>query len=344
MHVWVMDTDENRNPQMRDTVQVTVYVGNSYSEGGYAQGLVLDTDAITLTESSETSGIFRSDTVNLTDTKWPVVNDGVVSWGRADTLHVLYSNVTALALEIATTARAVLYEDAAYGDEVDTYFTRDFLYVAVHDTDENRNPQAKDTVQVVVYIGNGTAEGTASSGIEAAALVIDTQTLVLTESGETTGIFQSGAIPLTDTEKPVVENSRLSWGKSDTLHVTYTDVTGASETASDTALALEIPTAVAMQLYRDANYSDDVDTYLTRDVLYLAVYDTDENRNTHFNYSVQVTVYVGNNSIEGPDTRALILDTQTLVLTESGETTGVFRSGAIALADTEKPVVENSRI
>ena len=342
MHVWVMDTDENRNPQMRDTVQVTVYVGNSYSEGGYAQGLVLDTDAITLTESSETSGIFRSDTVNLTDTKWPVVNDGVVSWGRADTLHVLYSDVTgtsesgndtALALEIATTARAVLYEDAAYGDEVDTYFTRDFLYVAVHDTDENRNPQAKDTVQVVVYIGNGTAEGTASSGIEAAALVIDTQTLVLTESGETTGIFQSGAIPLTDTEKPVVENSRLSWGRSDTLHLVYTDVTGTSETTNDTALALETGTAMTIQLYEDANFTDDVDTYLKRDVMYIQVQDTDENRNPQVKDTVSAIVRVGN------DTDGSFIDTETIVLTETSETSGIFRSAAINLTDTTSPVV-----
>jgi hypothetical protein len=49
----------------------------------------------------------------------------------------------------------IFYEDANYGDVVDTYLTRDVAYIAVHDTDENRNPQLKDTVSVTVYVGNG---------------------------------------------------------------------------------------------------------------------------------------------------------------------------------------------
>jgi len=132
-------------------------------EGPDTYALVLDTETLTLTEAGETSGIFRSGGVVVTDTVKPVVGDGVVSWGKSDTMHVAYTDPndgtdtgadTALGMEIATSARVVFYEDQLYGDEVDTFLTRDLVYVAVHDTDENRNPQMRDTVQVVVVVGN----------------------------------------------------------------------------------------------------------------------------------------------------------------------------------------------
>ncbi|OGH64005.1 MAG: hypothetical protein A3I06_11750 [Candidatus Lindowbacteria bacterium RIFCSPLOWO2_02_FULL_62_12] len=316
-------------------------MGNGYAEGSHAQGLVIDTQTLVLTESAETSAVFRSDTVVLTDTLYPAVEDGRVSWGRQDTIHVKYVDVhtstdssadTALAIEIPTVARAVFYEDTAYGDEVDTFYTRDVTYIAVHDTDENRNPQMKDTVQVTVFVGNGTTEGTLSAGISLEGLVIDTQTLVLTESGETSGVFLSDALALTDTEFPVVENTRMSWGRTDTLHVTYTDITGLSEVAVDTALALETGTRMAIQLYEDSAYTDDVDTYLTKDVMYILVQDTDENRNPHVKDTIFVVVRVGN------DTNSEIVDSETIILTESSETGGIFLSGAIVLTDTVSPV------
>ena len=45
---------------------------------------------------------------------------------------------------------------APYTDAVDTFQTRDVLYVELHDTDENRNPQTRDTFTVALYVGNDT--------------------------------------------------------------------------------------------------------------------------------------------------------------------------------------------
>ena len=340
----------NRNPGAKGYVSVTVYVGSSTSEHGYGAGLVLDTETLTLTEAGETSGIFRSGVVVLSDTKTPVVNDGVVSWGRRDTMHVVYVDAnyptdtgvdTALAVEIRTMSTTRIYENGAIGDDVDTLLTRDQMFLAVHDTDENRNPQARDTVSVTVYVGNGAGEYGYGSG-----LVLDTQSLVLTESGETTGVFVSDTLALMDTEAPITENVRISWGRGDTLHVVYADVTvqeaGQQDdtTSYDTALALEISASAAVQLYEDGGYNDGVDTYQTRDLLFGAVQDTDENRNPQAKDTVYVMVYVSN-ATAGGGAAGLVIDTERIVLTETSETSGMFRSDTIVLTDTKLPGVND---
>ena len=126
----------------------------------------MDTETVWLTESGETTGVFRSSAVTVIDTKAPSVGDGRVSWGMGDTVAVVYGDVnsadttvdTALALEIGTTGVVTIYEDVNYTDDVDTLLTKDMFLVQVQDTDENRNPQVKDTVLVKVYVGNGTSE------------------------------------------------------------------------------------------------------------------------------------------------------------------------------------------
>ena len=137
-------------------------------------------------------------------------------------------------------------------------------------------------------------------------------------------------MPVTDTVYPAVNDGRVSRGRSDTLQLAYTDVTGASESRSDTALALEIATAAVVQFYEDAVYSDDVETYAVRnDQMHVVVYDTDQNWNPQSVETVTLTVYVGIAA------SSLVRDTETLTLTELGETTGIFRSGALAVVDSE---------
>ena len=234
----VRDTDENRNSSASETVTVKVYVGNGTTEGDSA-GLVLDTETILLTEVGLASGIFQCSPVIVTDSKVPASGDGIISWGRGDTVYVIYTDSndandtaidTALAIEIASTSRVQFYDDTAFTDDVDTYKTRDVLYVAVFDTDENRNPQRKDTVSVTVYVGLNTS-----------GLITDTEVITLTESTETSGIFLlSAGINLTDTAATTSNNGFLTWATSDTLQVDYLDVTGGTtDSASDTALLVD---------------------------------------------------------------------------------------------------------
>ncbi|MBI4180054.1 hypothetical protein HY522_11600, partial [bacterium] len=333
MYIEVGDTDENRNPQRKDTVTVTVYASNGVGEGASARGLVIDTDILTLTETTDTSALFRSGAVIVTDTKVPSTTDGIVSWGRGDTLSAVYSDPnqagdvvidTALALEIASTSSLQLFEDASYTDDVDTYSVlNDVMYIQVIDTDENRNPQSADTISVTAHAGNG-EDG----------LVLDTETLILTESGIATWTFRSGAITLTNTSL-LVGNGVINWGAGDTLHVVYTDVTGTSETVQDTALAIDVKTDANVQFFQDTAYSDDVDTYPTRSALYLEVADTDENRGPGVTETVTVTVYAADNGA------GVVLDTETLTLTESSASSGLFRSGAVILTDTKFPAAND---
>ncbi|MBI4179534.1 right-handed parallel beta-helix repeat-containing protein [bacterium] len=240
----VTDTDENAAGGTAETVSVTVYVGNGTTEFD-AAGLVIDTETFTLTESGANTAIFRSDTIVVMDTKVPVIGDGILSWGRMDTLHVVYvdnddtSDVdedTALAVEIATTVQSsasgaveFIFDDPSFIDLTDTFSTRDFLYIQVSDTDENRNPQSKDTISVTVTIG-----------LDGSGLIADTEVVILTESGEATGTFRSGAIILTDTAAYAANDGFLTWATSDTLTVEYIDVTGGTtDSGFDTALLVD---------------------------------------------------------------------------------------------------------
>ena len=331
IYLEVRDSDENLDTAKPDTLTVTLYVGDHKS------GEVVDTETFVLTETGDASAIFRLAAVSIVDTVAPRPNDGILSWGAGDTLHAAYVDEndssdqvsdTALAIEIASSAALQLFENAAFTDDVDTYLTRDALYVLIQDTDENRNPQVKDTVSVTVTVGD-----------DASGTLLDTETLVLTESTETSGTFLSGAIALTDQVVPAAGDGRLGWGSKDTIHVAYQDVSGTSESRSDTALAIEIPTTASIQFYENAVFTDGVDTVLARnDALYVEVLDTDENRDPTRKETVAVTVYVGNGSTAGGGI-GILLDTESLVLTESGETTGAFRSSPIAVVDTQFPLI-----
>ena len=218
MYIAVFDTDENRDPFQKDTMVVVVRTGN-VPLGGGAQGLVLDTESYTLTESTDTSGEFRSVAITLTDTEYPSVGDGRLSWGRTDTLFVRYDDVdpnstdtsidTAVAVEITTGGTVRFYWESDYTGVTDTYYTRsDSAYIEVSDTDENWNPQSKDTISVTVAAVDD--QGT---------LEFDTETVILTESGETTGIFRSAGLPLSDRIVAALADGTLTVGGTDVIRV-----------------------------------------------------------------------------------------------------------------------------
>ena len=66
----------------------------------------------------------------------------------------------------------------------------------------------------------------------------DTLQIVLTETSETSGMFRSDTIQMTNIVL-VVGDSVLSWGRT-TRCMVYSDALGTNEVLSDTALAIEI--------------------------------------------------------------------------------------------------------
>lgn len=73
-------------------------------------------------------------------------------------------------------------------------------------------PSMAETMQVTVYVGNGMGD--------AAGLVLDTETLVLTE-GETTGVFRSGTVTVTDSVTIIV--GFMKSFDRDHIQVSYVD-------------------------------------------------------------------------------------------------------------------------
>src|SRR3990167_8715559 len=97
------------------------------------------------------------------------------------------------------------------------------------------------------------------SGLGALGIVIDSETLrlYLTETADTSGVFRSGPIVLTDTVYPISNDGSVSWGRGDTLIATYTDNNDASDSTYDTALALEIATGARVFFYEDTARSEE---------------------------------------------------------------------------------------
>ena len=123
----------------------------------------------------------------------------------------------------------------------------DVALIQVIDTDENRNPQIKDTVTVRVRVGNA---GTGSFG----SIVDAEDTWVLTETGETTGIFRGSALNLLDTIAGGANNGQLQVGLDDTLHLRYVDANSGGDDQSDTALIVDAPTAAVVIQFYDTTF------------------------------------------------------------------------------------------
>ncbi|RMH59454.1 MAG: T9SS C-terminal target domain-containing protein [Candidatus Hydrogenedentota bacterium] len=294
--VTVVDSDMNRAPFVGDTLNVIL-----------TSLLGADTETVVLTETADSSGQFTFAGIAVSDTRGGTAEDGILLIGIGDTVRALYADPYGVAdsaeTSVPTVRRAtpslLLLNQA-------TYTPSETVSITLSDPDRNRRPRLAETVTVILRDPTTT----------------DSETVLLTETGETSGIF-TGLLPLIKVGLPTNGDGNLLVQVGDEIRAEYTDAYDGSETALDTATIVPDPTPSAISL--------NAETYVVADRLVITVIDLDQNLLALAVETVAVTVFV-------PGTG----DTETVVLTETAAATGGFTNAAgLRLSDTRGANLED---
>ncbi len=289
--IFVTDTDRNRDADIIDTVTVTVINERSG-----------ETITITLLETGPNTGVFDSGTVRTTDNPADSgPGSGQPLYLRpGDTISVRYvdpadptdsSRVTSALIATPLPTISILRADG-------TTLIGDSFYVIVRDTDADRDFNVIDTVLVTVYN----------------PVTGESESVILIESGgANTGVFNVTPLPTSGNPIDSVTGSgRLYVRSGDTLVVFYQDRYNASDSSRlDTPLILPRPTNSGSTVTLPS-------IVIGETITGIFVTDTDRNRDVDLIDTISITLI---NERTG--------ETITLVLTETGLSSGVFDSGAV---------------
>ncbi len=192
------------------------------------------------------------------------------------------------------------------GEAVNGYYVGGGIYVTVKDPDENKNHSTQESVNVTV--------SDATTG--------DSETLTLTETGNSTGIFRNTtALPSSSNATGTPGNGILETQPGHTIKVSYTDPDDSADKSSDTATMLALGSSLTA--FTDAD-GGEVNGYLiSADPIYVTVIDADENTNPAGRQAVSAIISDTNTG-----------DSETLALLETGDDTGQFRN-TMGLSSTD---------
>ncbi len=280
LFVLLVDTDRNRNPTVVETVVVLLKAVRSS-----------DRETVVLSEASADSVRFVSQGVRLSDTQGTAVNDGILAAGYGDSILVLYA--------VDSSADTALVEDrpssCSVSFDVSSYALDSRPVVTVSDRDQNLDPYAVDTITVTFTTRLGA----------------DTETAVLSETTETSGVFTGAGPRLSDTTGAAAGDGTLLAGALDSILVQYADPAGTPDSAAAQAATLRRSTRSNLVL--------GADSYPPTATAAVLLGDTDRNRNPRLRETLVVTI-----------TSAVSGDSESVTLTESTETSALF-TGTITL-------------
>ncbi|RMH57074.1 MAG: hypothetical protein D6679_08085, partial [Candidatus Hydrogenedentota bacterium] len=290
LYVTVQDTDRNVNGAAIETITAVVF-----------DTMTGDTETVNLVEQGANSFLFRNAVaVSLSDTLGAVVDDGVLFTGTVLTIQVLYTDLLngdtaadTANLTPAVTSASLLLDRSGYAPE-----TR--VIPTLTDPDRNRNPLLPDSVSVIV-----------SSPWRA-----DTETFVLTETTDTSGVFTAASgFRLSDTIGFAVGDDTLLVALGDTFLVSYSDAYDASDTAETVGAVLALNTSSTVAF--------DLPGYQVTDSVVVFVTDRDRNLDPRAFDTIVALVW-----------NPRVSDTETLVLTETDSASLTFRNDTVTLKDT----------
>lgn len=318
--LWVSDGDRNDSPLARDTVVVRLSVPAT----GDFETVVL-TEAFDGGGASDTSGIFLSAGFDIwvSDTAGAVANDSILFAASGDTIELSYDDsgttrIDSLAVVRFPSAASIAIVDASTLLPAETLPVRGTggggtpLRIRVTDPDENTDVSIQDTLFVTVVAG-GTG---------------DTVRVLLVETGTTSGVFENltDTIYLSDTTGLApAETSLLLIRVGDTISAAYTDPDDGTDSALDTATVVAWDSRPSVARLAEGGFSAFPETYAVSDS----------------GVEIEVRDLNRNHAPASRDTVAVVLsvprtgDSVTLILTETADTSGVFRSGeTLTLSDT----------
>jgi hypothetical protein len=315
LFVTVTDPDQNLDSFTQESVQVQL-----------SSSITGDNLTLTLTETTNASGIFRNSTgVTVLQTATVNASNQVLETDHGATLTAAYtdsvrpadtSNDTVLA-EVQEVASVLSLTNVSQIPQGFFSAPGDF-YVRVADSDQNQSATSAETVQAQVT----------SSGLVGG----DIQTVTLTETGNNTGIFLSIALPMVRSPSPSGENGTLEVLQGDTLTGSYIDPTNAGDSSNDSA-SINIVTAGTVDFIPSGNAGSN--DYLLSEPVVVEVFDLDENQSHLVAEVLNLVVQV---------TAAGTSDIETLTLTETGLDTSLFRSDATMVSALQVATINNGTL
>jgi len=302
MYIEVTDTDENTNNLTVQTIVVKVEVSESY-----------DSEYVTLTETSDSSGAFRGsinvtlDTSNiLTTGTLEVLGNSIISVTYIDALDVdgKLGQFRQNALVPGTTGEVTIISNVD-SSALNIHQAGDTLYVRLYDIDVDINDGILDTVYVSFVTSNGN----------------DTESIMLLESIDHSGYFE-GSITTSDNDSGVIStNNNLELTSTDEIRVYYVDIDTAllSDTSYRTDTVGVKSGNSGSVVFMDSSYIFvESDTIVTSRYIYVEITDLDLNTNNLSQQSDSILLV----SYSGTST---IWDSEYISITETTDSSTKYR-------------------
>ncbi|HNW92992.1 MAG TPA: hypothetical protein PKM88_08805, partial [bacterium] len=291
LRVQVTAPDNNQSSLLADTIWVTL----ANSRRG-------ETETLLLTETTDTSGLFRSVSLPTSDTCAVAAGDSLMVVGVGDAVFFTYADPldaadrrgdTVTGVRRITAADTMRFVTAMLTDTA-LLFTGDSVSLELADADRNYDPQRPDTVTIPVWnVRRG-----------------DTEWLTLTETTDTSGLFRVINGRTVSAFAGFADNDGfLISGDLDTLQLVYVD--SGAQPATDTLIAhVREEQALAWLVNGDSVSSE---TFAIGGRLYVRLTEYDGNRDPYVSetVAVQVTWRGGN-------------DTETIIARENGNASWTF--------------------
>ncbi len=324
IHIRVADQDQDRSALTTDSIEVTL----SCTSTG-------DTIILTLSETGVNTGVFENTTgvpsvvgvADTTDTTLQVRAPDIVTVTYTDPCSAGDTGSVTAAMRMTESASWIAFTDQG-GTTKTTYWidplappslgNGELIYVTLYDRDENHDPSAAESVIVTLE----------------SAITGDVVTSVtLVETGDSTCLFRNVIGVDSEVAAAVTSDGILQTADGATITVTYTDADSAADSSNATAVMRVRPAGAVVQ-FTNASGASTTSYYIAVDDVYVTLYDSDQNTDPTTRDSVVVTL---STSLTG--------DVESLVLTETTSSSGVFRnttglSSTVSLAATGDGVLQ----
>ena len=289
VYVTVADSDQNLNGGATETITVTV-----------TNWTTAETEVVTLTETGKNTGIFGQaglpTSANASDS---TSGTGRLYARAADTFSAKYIDPTD-AKDFATTSTGQFQPTSSISSGVfsTTLIAGETLAPVITDTDQNLNATVIETVSVIVTnIRTG-----------------ETETLVLTETSNNSGVFDlAGLNTSSKASDSISSTNRLYVRPGDTLTAKYTDPTDGTDSVTSPVITT-IPDTTTSSGTSPVRVA-------TSESISITVTDSDQNRDAD---AVETIAVIVTNQTTG--------ETEILILTETGKNTGIFDIASLTLS------------
>ncbi|MCD6396532.1 MAG: DUF11 domain-containing protein [Spirochaetaceae bacterium] len=255
-----------------------------------------DTEIVIIYETAANSGEFISSGIPSVLVSIP--GDGAITFLNNGFIYAKYTDPTD-STDVSIASAFTVYQSNASielydhnGDISNIFYSTKYFTIYLNDNDRNLDPYNNDTIAITILNND----------------ISDTETLILTETGISTGIFEG--IMNIDNGPIFSENSILSGFEGNFGEVRYSDLYPINSIISSNFMIKVLTNSL---LYFTDDYGAVVNSYHIGQKAYLKLTDNDRNRNYANIDTITMTIH-----------SQIANDTETVVLSETAVNSGVF--------------------